>query len=84
MPVHWGTFDLGLHAWDHPIETLAIGAGAAGVPLITPRLGRPLEPSRIETIDPWWRGLPARNERTAKARALEQRSAARLDPSAAR
>ena len=22
LPIHWGTFDLGLHAWDEPIETL--------------------------------------------------------------
>jgi L-ascorbate metabolism protein UlaG (beta-lactamase superfamily) len=58
LPVHWGTFDLGLHPWDQPIETLVSGAAdAAGVRLLTPRLGRPFEPSRIETIDAWWRGL---------------------------
>lgn len=57
LPVHWGTFDLGLHAWDEPIETLAKGAAAERVRLVTPRLGRAVEPSRIESIDPWWRGL---------------------------
>jgi L-ascorbate metabolism protein UlaG (beta-lactamase superfamily) len=57
LPVHWGTFDLGLHAWDDPIEKLAAGAAAAGTHLLTPRLGRAVEPSRVEQSDPWWRGL---------------------------
>jgi len=59
LPVHWGTFDLALHAWDEPIETLVRRAGDAHV--ITPRLGRAVEPSRIEVVDPWWRtvGAPA-------------------------
>jgi L-ascorbate metabolism protein UlaG (beta-lactamase superfamily) len=57
LPVHWGTFDLGLHAWDAPIETLAAGASSAGIHLVTPRLGRAVEPSRIEHVDTWWRGL---------------------------
>jgi L-ascorbate metabolism protein UlaG (beta-lactamase superfamily) len=72
LPVHWGTFDLGLHAWDHPIETLAAGAAAAGVQLITPRLGRAFEPSRVEAVDPWWRGLPARGERPEEKSARGQ------------
>jgi L-ascorbate metabolism protein UlaG (beta-lactamase superfamily) len=55
LPVHWGTFDLALHAWDEPAETLATQASALGVHVVTPRLGRPIEPSRIETLDPWWR-----------------------------
>ena len=29
LPVHWGTFDLGLHPWDEPIETLTTAAQAA-------------------------------------------------------
>lgn len=62
LPVHWGTFDLGLHPWDEPIETLANGAARAGVQLLTPRLGRPIEPSRFEQIDPWWRIGRARDE----------------------
>jgi L-ascorbate metabolism protein UlaG (beta-lactamase superfamily) len=57
LPVHWGTFDLGLHPWDEPIETLAAAAAATKVQLLTPRLGRAIEPSRIDGIDPWWRGL---------------------------
>jgi hypothetical protein len=53
--VHWGTFDLALHAWDEPIETLATRAQEIGTQVVTPRLGRAIEPSQIERIDPWWR-----------------------------
>jgi L-ascorbate metabolism protein UlaG (beta-lactamase superfamily) len=69
LPVHWGTFDLGLHPWDQPIETLSAGAQAARIHLLTPRLGRAFEPSRTESIDPWWRGLgaPAIEERTGSS-----------------
>ncbi len=55
MPVHWGTFDLALHAWDQPAERLAVRASQTGVRLVTPRLGRPIEPALVETVDPWWR-----------------------------
>ncbi len=57
LPVHWGTFDLGLHPWAEPMETLTAGAEAARVQLLTPRLGCAFEPSRVETVDPWWRAL---------------------------
>jgi L-ascorbate metabolism protein UlaG (beta-lactamase superfamily) len=57
LPVHWGTFDLALHAWDEPIETLASRAGESGARVVTPRLGSAIEPSQIERIEPWWRSL---------------------------
>lgn len=55
LPVHWGTFDLALHAWDEPIETLVTTASRTGARIVAPRLGRPIEPSQIERVDPWWR-----------------------------
>lgn len=61
LPVHWGTFDLALHAWDEPAETLLAHATASGAHVVTPRLGRAIEPSRVEHLDPWWREVaPAR------------------------
>lgn len=57
LPVHWGTFDLALHQWSEPAETLA--SLAKDTHVITPRLGRSIEPSRIERIDPWWREVGA-------------------------
>jgi L-ascorbate metabolism protein UlaG (beta-lactamase superfamily) len=55
LPIHWGTFNLALHAWDEPAETLAALVAEQRVPMLTPRLGQPVEPSRVETFDPWWR-----------------------------
>jgi L-ascorbate metabolism protein UlaG (beta-lactamase superfamily) len=67
MPVHWGTFDLALHAWDEPAETLVTRGAATGVQLVTPRLGHPVEPSRMERVDTWWRGLGRSHERVLAA-----------------
>jgi L-ascorbate metabolism protein UlaG (beta-lactamase superfamily) len=58
LPIHWGTFDLGLHPWAEPAETLLELAAPAGVRLLTPRLGRPFEPDAVDRPDPWWRSLP--------------------------
>lgn len=57
LPVHWGTFDLALHAWDEPAETLLRLAEEQRVRLLTPRLGAAVEPSHIEQPSPWWREL---------------------------
>jgi L-ascorbate metabolism protein UlaG (beta-lactamase superfamily) len=57
LPVHWGTFNLAMHAWDDPAETLVGLAPARGTQLVMPRLGQPVEPARVGEIDPWWRAL---------------------------
>jgi L-ascorbate metabolism protein UlaG (beta-lactamase superfamily) len=59
LPVHWGTFDLALHAWDEPAETLLGLAQAKGTRLLTPILGRPFEPAHAEGPTPWWRAVSA-------------------------
>ncbi len=40
MPVHWGTFNLALHAWDQPIAHLLDLAEEAGAHLLSPMMGR--------------------------------------------
>ncbi|AKF81358.1 membrane protein [Myxococcus fulvus 124B02] len=55
MPVHWGTFNLALHAWDEPAETLVRLASEQQVRLFTPRLGAASEPTRVDAVTPWWR-----------------------------
>ena len=55
LPVHWGTFNLAMHAWDEPAETLLERAPAHGAHLVMPRLGEPVEPSRADRVTPWWR-----------------------------
>lgn len=57
LPVHWGTFDLGLHPWDEPVETLLRLAAPAHARVLTPTLGLPFEPAHVEGPTPWWRGL---------------------------
>jgi L-ascorbate metabolism protein UlaG (beta-lactamase superfamily) len=57
LPIHWGTFNLALHPWDEPAETVYRMAPAAGIPLSMPKLGEPMEPARREPIDPWWRSV---------------------------
>lgn len=55
LPIHWGTFDLALHAWDEPIETLLTRAQSTGARVVTPVIGRPMEPTLVEGPTPWWR-----------------------------
>ncbi len=60
LPVHWGTFSLSTHDWDQPVERLLeLGART----LVLPRLGEPVEPSRVDTPSPWWRAVDARPAR---------------------
>jgi L-ascorbate metabolism protein UlaG (beta-lactamase superfamily) len=54
LPVHWGTFNLAIHAWDDPAEQL-VKLAPTDAPLIMPRLGQPIEPGHVQSIDPWWR-----------------------------
>lgn len=62
LPVHWGTFNLAIHAWDEPAETLLTLAPARGADLVMPRLGEAVEPSRRERVTPWWRAAAAAAE----------------------
>jgi L-ascorbate metabolism protein UlaG (beta-lactamase superfamily) len=57
LPVHWGTFNLAMHAWDEPPETLLELGPKAGVQLVMPRLGEPIEPAHAERVEPWWRDI---------------------------
>jgi L-ascorbate metabolism protein UlaG (beta-lactamase superfamily) len=53
MPVHWGLFDLALHAWRQPIQRVS---EITGLPLWSPKPGVPTELERgIELRSDWWR-----------------------------
>jgi L-ascorbate metabolism protein UlaG (beta-lactamase superfamily) len=72
LPIHWGTFALGMHAWDQPAERLLELAPQAGVELLMPRLGEAIEPAHTRALEPWWRaagsgGRPAGREQPATA-----------------
>ena len=52
-PVHWGTFNLSLHAWYDPMVRVVRAAGKASVRLATPIVGDLYRPGQ-ETGE-WWR-----------------------------
>ena len=55
LPIHWGTFALGMHPWDQPAERLLELGPQAGVQLVMPRLGEAIEPAHGRPPEPWWR-----------------------------
>ncbi|MBL8952028.1 MAG: MBL fold metallo-hydrolase [Myxococcaceae bacterium] len=70
LPVHWGTFNLALHAWDEPAETMFELAPKCGANVMMPILGAPTEPHRYEGLDPWWRNVKALDEVAGRQPAL--------------
>ncbi|HEX4320643.1 MAG TPA: MBL fold metallo-hydrolase [Acidobacteriaceae bacterium] len=53
MPIHWGLFNLALHAWRQPIERIF---AESGVMLWSPEPGLPTEVVRgVELRSEWWR-----------------------------
>lgn len=63
LPVHWGTFDLGIHVWDDPAETLYRLATERGARILTPKLGAVFEPVQVDGPVPWWREVVGVKER---------------------
>ncbi len=59
LPVHWGTFSLGFHAWDSPGEELLALAPQRNARILTPRLGAAFEPEQLDGPTPWWREVIA-------------------------
>ena len=57
LPVHNGTFDLGLHRWQEPFERIAALAAQQGVSLTTPGMGEPIDLKQPHAGHAWWKGL---------------------------
>jgi L-ascorbate metabolism protein UlaG (beta-lactamase superfamily) len=57
LPIHWGTFDLALHPWKEPVETLLSLERPPASRIITPPIGRPVEPLHADASTFWWRDL---------------------------
>ena len=81
FPVHWGTFSLGLHAWDAPGEELLELAPRYGARFLTPRLGEAFEPAHIE--GPRRGGARFGSQRSCRARSLARRRVRRTLPESA-
>ena len=73
LPVHWGTFDLALHDWHEPAETLVARAPEG---LVMPRLGEAIEPAHVEGVTPWWRAAARARGDARKALQAERSSQA--------
>jgi L-ascorbate metabolism protein UlaG (beta-lactamase superfamily) len=54
MPIHWGLFNLALHAWRQPIERLNEIARERGWKLWSPRPGEPTEVVRGQELLSDW------------------------------
>jgi L-ascorbate metabolism protein UlaG (beta-lactamase superfamily) len=57
LPVHNGTFDLGLHRWQEPFERIAALARERGVALATPEMGEAVDLGQPQAGRAWWRDL---------------------------
>jgi L-ascorbate metabolism protein UlaG (beta-lactamase superfamily) len=56
VPIHWGTFDLGLHHWQEPIERLIAAAKKENVSILSSRIGETVVPSE-HINNYWWRDV---------------------------
>jgi L-ascorbate metabolism protein UlaG (beta-lactamase superfamily) len=60
IPVHWGTFALGIHSWTEPAERVLMAARKSGVSVAIPRPGQSIEPAHPPQLVRWWPNLPWR------------------------
>ena len=58
LPIHNGTFDLALHAWNDPFERIVELAEARDVVAITPVMGEAVHLAQPQATARWWR-MPA-------------------------
>jgi L-ascorbate metabolism protein UlaG (beta-lactamase superfamily) len=57
IPVHWGTFNLALHAWDDPVNRIWAETKARGVRLAVPRPGERVDVADPPAVDGWWQSV---------------------------
>jgi len=53
-PIHWGTFDLALHAWYDPMIRVAKAADSLGIKLSTPIVGKTITINESLVTERWW------------------------------
>ncbi|CUI30753.1 metal-dependent hydrolase [Achromobacter xylosoxidans] len=70
LPIHNGTFDLAMHAWQEPFERIAALAAERGVALATPEMGERLDLAAPHPGSPWWRAVAARQPASGACRLL--------------
>jgi len=63
VPLHWATFDLGLHPWYEPIERLLTAAREKEVQCVTPKIGQWIDASQLPEVELWWRSVDKHQKR---------------------
>jgi len=54
VPLHWATFDLGLHPWYEPIERLLKAAEGGQTKIATPEVGQKIDLDQPINYHNWW------------------------------
>ena len=54
LPIHWGTFNLGIHAWTDPVERMIKTAREKSANFVVPRPGQPVYPDKPTDLNKWW------------------------------
>jgi L-ascorbate metabolism protein UlaG (beta-lactamase superfamily) len=57
IPVHWGTFNLAIHAWSEPVDRVWREAKERDVALAVPRPGERIDVDDPPAVDGWWQTL---------------------------
>jgi L-ascorbate metabolism protein UlaG (beta-lactamase superfamily) len=57
IPIHWGTFDLGLHSWYEPVERLTVAAEKANIRFSIPQQGEIISPPQFGKDKFWWKQI---------------------------
>jgi L-ascorbate metabolism protein UlaG (beta-lactamase superfamily) len=78
-PIHWGTFNLSVHAWYEPMQRLAKAAAALNVETATPIVGQTTVWGQSVPTVKWWEPLIIESKetvinKTANARSNAKRS----------
>lgn len=57
QPMHWGTFNLALHAWYDPMVRVSQAADSLGIKLSTPIVGETITINENVSTEFWWEEL---------------------------
>lgn len=63
LPAHVGKFSLARHSWDDPFIRLARASQENGTPLLTPKIGEPVQlDAELHLFAQWWKEVLVANE----------------------
>ncbi len=71
-PIHWGTFNLSLHAWYEPMQRLMQAADSLGITVVTPVVGATTVFKTNLPQERWWPSLRETSKRADAPEVLPQ------------